>query len=67
MGSKCPRCGKYTLWKTSTGCKCSNLECGYQLTTPANDGMGSKGKRCPVCGRYQMFNRKCRNCGTEEN
>ena len=49
MGSKCPKCGKLTLWKTPTGVKCSNADCGYSATIPANNGKGGKGKLCPVC------------------
>lgn len=66
MGSKCPKCGKLTLWKTPTGVKCSNVDCGYSATIPANNGKGGKGKLCPVCKKYQVFNGKCRNCGTFE-
>lgn len=68
MGRKCPQCKKNTLWETATGLKCSNPECSYQLITPANGGMGGKGKRCPACGKYQMFNGKCRNpeCGAKK-
>ena len=62
MGGKCPNCGKLTYFTTNTGGKCT--QCNYQGTTPPNGGMGGKGQRCPHCGKYQVFNGKCRNCGT---
>ena len=66
MGSKCPKCKKFTLFKTPTGVKCNNPDCTYQATTPANDGKGGKGTLCPVCKKYMVFHGVCRNCGTHE-
>lgn len=56
-GSKCPECGKNTLY----GLTCRN--CGYKVSM----GPG-KGKECPMCGRYTLkknFLGKwiCNNCG----
>ncbi len=61
-GRKCPKCGELTLFTTPTGVECSR--CGYKGTVPVNGGFGGKGKKCPVCGNYQVFDGKCRNCGT---
>ena len=58
MGSKCPKCGKLTLWKTPTGVKCSNVDCGYSATIPANNGKGGKEKLSIVQEEY-LWMKKC--------
>lgn len=44
-GKLCPKCGKLTLFETSTGRKCT--KCGYIVYLPPNGGRGGLGKKCP--------------------
>lgn len=60
-GKSCPKCGKFTLFETSTGRKCT--KCGYTVYLPPNGGMGGLGKKCPICGKMTVFNNKCTKCG----
>ena len=61
-GRKCPNCGNLTYFDTFTGGRCN--VCGFEGTTSPLGGTGGKGRLCMHCGRYQVFNGKCRNCGT---
>jgi len=60
-GKTCPNCGQFTFFETTTGRKCT--KCGFKMITPPNDGKGGRGTKCPNCGKYQVFDKKCRNCG----
>lgn len=60
-GMKCPKCGKFTFFETSTGRKCSS--CGHTMFVPPNGGMGGKGKLCLNCYKNTVFNGRCTNCG----
>lgn len=61
----CPHCEKRTFHETPKGRHCRN--CGYTVITPANGGVGGKGRYCYICGHYQIFHGKCRFCGTKES
>lgn len=62
-GKMCPKCGRLTLFETTTGRKCT--QCGYTIYVPPNGGMGGLGKKCPICGKMAVFNGKCTKCGAK--
>lgn len=64
-GKKCPNCGKWTMFETSTGRECS--KCGFAVTAPINNGKGGKGYQCPICGNFTFLGKKCSTCGAKSN
>jgi uncharacterized protein (DUF983 family) len=68
-GKMCPKCGKLTLFETTTGRKCT--QCGYTIYVPPNGGMGGLGKKCPICGKTEFSSENsfeiCNYCGWQND
>lgn len=60
-GKRCPECGQFTFFTTTTGRKCT--KCNYEMILPVNDGKGGKGTKCSNCNKFTVFNGKCTSCG----